>query len=100
MNQTDDLIQRGLRVWTEGDLDALESMLDPTVTLRWIEPGEWDCIGRDQVMRLLGERQVQGSGTHPIRVEYMTSKPSSSTRRHRDPTVRRPPESASRTARS
>jgi hypothetical protein len=71
MNQTDDLIQRGLRVWTEGDLDALESMLDPTVTLRWIEPGEWDCIGRDQVMRLLGERQVQGSGTHPIRVEYI-----------------------------
>ena len=40
MSQTDDLAQRGLRAWTNGDLDGLEAVLDPAVTLRWIEPGE------------------------------------------------------------
>jgi ketosteroid isomerase-like protein len=40
MNLTDDLVQRGLRAWTEGDLDALETVLDRSVTLRWIEPGD------------------------------------------------------------
>jgi hypothetical protein len=71
MNQTDDLVKRGLRAWTEGDLDALESMPDPEVTLRWIEPREWDCTGRDQVMRLLRERQAEGRGAHPMRVEFL-----------------------------
>jgi len=28
MSQTDDLVQRGLRAWTNGDLDALEAVLD------------------------------------------------------------------------
>ena len=68
-SQTDDLVQRGLRSWVDGDLDALEAMLDPAVTLRWIEPGEWDCTGRDEVMRLLRERQVEGLGARSMRVE-------------------------------
>jgi hypothetical protein len=36
---TDELIERGLRALTTGDLDALEAVLDPAVTLRWVEPG-------------------------------------------------------------
>jgi ketosteroid isomerase-like protein len=39
MSQTDDLVERGLRAWIEGDLAALEAVLDPAVTLRWVEPG-------------------------------------------------------------
>jgi hypothetical protein len=71
MNRTNDLVQRGLRAWTEGDLDALETVLDRDVTLRWIEPGEWDCIGRDQVMRLLRERHTERRGAHPMRMEVV-----------------------------
>lgn len=68
-SQTDDLVQRGLCAWIDGDLDALETVLDPAVTLRWIAPGEWDCTGRDEVMRLLRQRQAEGLGAHPMRVE-------------------------------
>lgn len=71
MSRTEDLVQRGLRAWTEGDLDALEAVLDTDVTLRWIEPGEWDCAGRDQVMRLLRERQTEGHGAPPMQIEYV-----------------------------
>jgi ketosteroid isomerase-like protein len=71
MSRTEDLVQRGLRAWTEGDLDALEAVLDPDVTLRWIEPGEWDCTGRDEVMRLLRERQSEVHGAHPMQIEYL-----------------------------
>lgn len=71
MSQTDDLVQRGLRAWTEGDLDALEAFLDPAVTLRWVKPSEWDCTGRDEVMRLLRERQDEGRGAHPMRIDYV-----------------------------
>jgi hypothetical protein len=71
MSQTDDLVRRGLRAWTDGDLDALEVVLDPAVTLRWIEPGEWDCMNRDQVMRLLRQRQAEGVGAHPMRIEHI-----------------------------
>ena len=68
-DQTDDVIQRGLRAWTNGDLDALEAVLDPAVTLRWIEPGEWDCVGRDEVMELLRQRAAGGRAADPRRVE-------------------------------
>ena len=70
-DQLDDVVQRGLRAWTHGDLDALQAVLDPAVTLRWIEPGEWDCTGRDQVMQLLRERHAQGRGADPMRVEQV-----------------------------
>ena len=44
-------------------------MLDPAVTLRWIEPGEWDCVGRDEVMDLLRQRAAEGRTADPRRVE-------------------------------
>lgn len=68
---TDELIERGLRAWTAGDLDALEAVLDPAVTLKWVEPGEWDCIGRDDVMSLLRQRQAQGTGAYPVTIEHV-----------------------------
>ena len=66
---TGELVERGLRAWAAGDLDGLESVLDPAVTLRWVEPGDWDCIGRDQVMRLLRQRQVEGNRPYPVSIE-------------------------------
>ena len=68
-DEIDDLVQRGLDAWTRGDLDALEAVLDPDVTLGWIEPGEWDCAGREQVMQLLRERAAEGRTNDPRRVE-------------------------------
>jgi ketosteroid isomerase-like protein len=68
---TDELIERGLRAWTTGDLDALEAVLDPAVTLCWVEPGDWDCVGRDQVIRLLRERQAEGSAVYPVGIEHV-----------------------------
>ena len=61
--QRDDLVRRRLRAWTNGDLDALETVLDRG-DLRWIEPGEWDCIGREEVLRLLRQR---AAATPPTR---------------------------------
>jgi hypothetical protein len=71
MTETDDLVRRGLRAWTDGDLDALEVVLDRAVTLRWIEPGPWDCMNRDQVMRLLRQRQAEGLGAHRMRIDHV-----------------------------
>src|SRR5947208_2959179 len=59
--QPDDVVRRGLRAWTNGDLDALEDVLDPG-DLHWIEPGERDCIGREEVLRL---RAVAAVATPP-----------------------------------
>jgi hypothetical protein len=33
----------GLEAWQQGDVSALEPLLDPEVELLWWEPGEWDC---------------------------------------------------------
>jgi hypothetical protein len=71
MSQTDDLVERGLRAWTRGDLNALEAVLDPAVTLTWIEPGKWDCTGREEVMRLLRQRAAEGRTTDPRRIEQL-----------------------------
>jgi ketosteroid isomerase-like protein len=60
-----DVIEEGLRAWAAGDLDKLEAVLDPQVTLRWVEPGPWDCTNRDQVMRLLRQRQAERHGQPP-----------------------------------
>jgi ketosteroid isomerase-like protein len=68
-DDVDDLLQRGLRAWTTGDLEALEAVLDPNVTLGWIEPGEWDCVGRAEVMQLLRQRAAEGRTHDPRRVE-------------------------------
>jgi len=51
----------GLAAWTRGDLDALEEVSDPQVTLKAVEPGPWDCGNRDEVMALLRLRESQRS---------------------------------------
>jgi ketosteroid isomerase-like protein len=65
---TPDVIEEGLRAWAAGDLDKLEALLDPHVTLRWVEPGPWDCTNRDQVMRLLRQRRAERHGQPPYPV--------------------------------
>jgi hypothetical protein len=65
----DEIIERGLRAWTTGDLDALEAVLDPAVMLKWVEPGEWDCVGRDEVMWLLRQRRNKGNADYPVTIE-------------------------------
>jgi hypothetical protein len=66
---TSELIERGLHAWATGDLDTLESVFDPAVTLRTVPPGEWDCVGREELMWLLRQRQAQGSAGYPISIE-------------------------------
>ncbi|MDP9092639.1 MAG: ankyrin repeat domain-containing protein [Actinomycetota bacterium] len=61
----DDVIQRGLAAWSRGDLDALESILHPAVTLRAMQPGPWDCENREQVMQLLRRHKSQRSAGDP-----------------------------------
>ena len=61
----DDVIERGLAAWSRGDLDALETILDPAVTLRAMQPGPWDCDNREQVMQLLRLRKSQRSAGDP-----------------------------------
>ena len=68
MNASPDVIEEGLRAWAAGNLDALEAVLDPQVSLRWVEPGPWDCTDRDQVMRLLRHRQTERHGQPPYPV--------------------------------
>ena len=58
-------IEDGLAAWTRGDLDALEQVLDPQVTLKAVEPGPWDCESREQVMALLRLRESQRPADQP-----------------------------------
>jgi ketosteroid isomerase-like protein len=67
MNQTPDPIEAGLRAWAAGDLDALESLLAPEVSLRAVQPGPWDCTGREQVVALLRRRRTEGPA-YPVQV--------------------------------
>lgn len=60
------LIETGLQAWADGDLDALEAILDPQASLRAVQAGPWDCVGRDQIMRLLRQRQADRHGV-PLR---------------------------------
>src|SRR5664279_1430876 len=53
------LLREGLAAWGRGDVDALERLLDPDVTLRAMRPGPWDCDGREQVMDLMRLRAGQ-----------------------------------------
>jgi hypothetical protein len=64
-----DPIETGLRAWTEGDLDALEAVLAPEVSLLAVEPGPWDCIGREHVMALLRLRREET--VHPVRLRRL-----------------------------
>ena len=50
----------GLAAWRRGDFETLATILDPNVQWTAFEPGEADCHGRDDVMRVLRERYEQG----------------------------------------
>jgi ketosteroid isomerase-like protein len=54
------LAEEGFNAWRRGDLDALEELFAPDVEWRWFEPGDWDCHGRDEVMRTLRQRHAAG----------------------------------------
>lgn len=69
MNDDPDVIEQGLRAWINGDFDTLETVLDPQVSLRWVEPGPWDCTDRDEVMGLLRRRQSERHGHPPYPVQ-------------------------------
>lgn len=62
-----DPIEAGLRAWAVGDLDALEAVLAPEVSLLAVEPGPWDCLGRARVMCLLRRRRSEGP-VDPLRL--------------------------------
>jgi uncharacterized protein len=66
-------IREGLAAWAGGDLDALERVLDPAVTLRALRSGPWDCDNRDQVMHLLRRRAAERPGTSapPIAIQRL-----------------------------
>jgi ketosteroid isomerase-like protein len=49
-----------LQAWQDGDLSALEDLLDPEVELSGGQPSEWDCHSRDDVLRQLAERKQLG----------------------------------------
>ena len=56
------LAREGFAAWQQGQFDTIESILDPQVQWRWIEPGDWDCRSREDVMRTLRERHAEGFG--------------------------------------
>ena len=60
------LAERGIEAWRRGDFESLEALLDPAVEWHAIEPGEWDCHSRDEVMRTLRERYEQGFTRGPL----------------------------------
>lgn len=49
-------VDEGLAAWRRGDLEGLERVLHPAVTLKAINPGPWDCNSREDVMSLLRAR--------------------------------------------
>lgn len=67
MTETAELIEAGLRARAAGDLDALEALLAADVTLQAVQPGPWDCVGREQVMALLRHRRTEGPA-YPVHV--------------------------------
>jgi ketosteroid isomerase-like protein len=58
--------QRGFEAWQRGDLETIGEMLDPDVRWHWFEPGDWDCNGRDQVIRTLRDRYDNGFARAPL----------------------------------
>ena len=58
-----DVIARGLAAWSRGDLDALESIRDPAVTPRAMQPGPWYFDNPEQVIRLLWQHETDEART-------------------------------------
>ena len=61
-----ELARAGLAAWERGDFAALEELLALEATWRAVEPGEWDCESRDDILRTLRERYEQGFTMGPI----------------------------------
>jgi ketosteroid isomerase-like protein len=61
-----ELARAGLAAWRRGDFDALEELLAPEATWHAVEPGEWDCESREDVLRTLRERHEQGFTAGPV----------------------------------
>ena len=61
-----ELARAGLAAWQRGDFEALGELLAPEATWRAVEPGEWDCESRDDIIRTLRERYEQGFTMGPI----------------------------------
>jgi hypothetical protein len=68
-DRVDDVVEQGLRAWLAGDVDAVVALFDDGVTLRWYEPGPWDCAGREQVTELLRLRRSENPDPAAVRVE-------------------------------
>jgi hypothetical protein len=64
-------LETGLQAWIAGDLDTLQTLLAPNVTLRGPEPGPFDCTGRDQVLLLLHDRKTTGHQPKTGRIEQV-----------------------------
>ena len=60
------LARQGLAAWKRGDFEALEELLSPDATWRAVEPGEWDCESRDDILRTLRKRYEEGFTLGPI----------------------------------
>jgi ketosteroid isomerase-like protein len=56
----------GLAAWKRGDFEALEELLAPDATWHAVEPGEWDCNSRDDILRTLRERHEEGFTLGPF----------------------------------
>src|SRR3954451_9259158 len=70
-SEADVAIREGLAAWTGGDLDGLERVLDPAVTLPAVQPGPWDCQEREQGKSFLRLRSEQrnGEGSREVQVQ-------------------------------
>jgi ketosteroid isomerase-like protein len=58
-HESADLLLRGYHAFVAGDLEAIETMLDPDV--EWVAAGESDAIlvSRDRVLELLADRVAE-----------------------------------------
>ena len=61
-----ELARHGFAAWQRGDFETIEAILDPNVWWHWFEAGEWDCNGREDVMRTLRERYDDGLARAPL----------------------------------
>jgi hypothetical protein len=58
---TDDerLARKGYEAVMRGEIDVLEQLLAPDLSLDWWEHGPWDCHGREEALAVIEERRGQ-----------------------------------------
>ena len=57
-----DTVRAGLELLLESGPEAIVEWLDPDVEMLGPTPSQWDCHGRDAVVRFLSEFQPGGTG--------------------------------------